>query len=501
MGRTLGKQLVLVAAISCLASGCPKAAPKLAAGHTGPAGAKVLALAADVTAAVALAADATATPLPVAATVTLSEVDGLVQSWLNAQNTGDFAAYAKLYADKMTGMRRVGQVARSFGRAGWMADRKRMFAKAMVVRASDVAVSIQAGVAQVRFTQHFASGNFADVGPKQWVVVPSRNGPRIAKEEMQLSVVQDGQAPPQVPASEMIALAVHAAGKAWLVVGERAGQPAGPATLLQRQGPAVASKALPWSEALWSWRQRDVVLYGKGGELCRGQVQAIAALARVVPHFGTTQLWQGQEVGRPLPDAEVAAQIWDLADETTVAAVEVQAYQGDCAGALWGRAANLPSVAILARDATKAGALREASLDALRKAKIFSAIARDFASEVAAPRPANWDQFGNAVTKVTSLEGSGVRIVATWAKAGEGCGGFYGEMIAIWLAVPAPGETYALQLASDPNAAGLVMPEVAADVDGDGVFELIGPGQLWRRAGATWRPALTLVVPNFDCPC
>lgn len=446
------------------------------------------------------ATSAAAVPLPPPPTVTDAEVRGLLQQWLTAQNTGDFATYNRLYADKMTGIRKSGHVARTFGRAGWMADRKRMFGKVMVVAADQLTVAIAAGVAQVQFVQSFNSGNFADTGPKRLTIIADKRGPLIAREEMLHSQTRDALAP-EPPPTDMLALAIHAGGKPWLVLGQHAGHPANKALLLQSEGPAAALKLVDWSAQTKAWQQRDVVLYGRGGELCRGQVQALGAIARVVPHFATVQDWHGVDTGRAVKDSEIAAQIWDLGQEDAVIAVQIRAYQGECAGVLWGRASNLPPPDQLSRDATKAGALRESALEAMRKAAAFLAIQKDYTAEVEAPRALTWDQHEHAVAQVTSLEGHGIRIVVTRATAGPGCGGFYGEMTAVWTATAGPAEFFTLQMASDPRAAGLVLPEVAADVDGDGVFELIAPGQIWRRAGAVWRPALTLVVPNFDCPC
>jgi hypothetical protein len=68
------------------------------------------------------------------------EARALVDGWLAAQNQGDFAAYEKLYAKKMTGVRRSRSRAVSLDRAGWMKDRQRMFQKPMKVAASDVRI-------------------------------------------------------------------------------------------------------------------------------------------------------------------------------------------------------------------------------------------------------------------------------------------------------------------------------------------------------------------------
>jgi len=136
----------------------------------------------------------------------------------------------------------------------------------------------------------------------------------------------------------------------------------------------------------------------------------------------------------------------------------------------------------------------------MRKTMYHQAIQKTYAGEVEPPRPLHWDQYDRAIASVTSFEGPGERLVATRARAGAACGGFWGEMVAVWVARPR-GEWFVLQLASDPRLGDARLPEVAADTDGDGVPELVGPDQVWRKAGTTYRPALTLPIPDFDCPC
>src|SRR3954463_13399613 len=115
------------------------------------------------------------------------EARTLVDAWLAAQNKGDFAAYEELYAQKFTGVRRSGARMVSLDRAGWMSDRKRMFAKPMKVSASDLKVAGTPASARVTFAQEWESGTYHDRGPKQLVIVREAGGARIAREEMMAS--------------------------------------------------------------------------------------------------------------------------------------------------------------------------------------------------------------------------------------------------------------------------------------------------------------------------
>ena len=458
--------------------------------------------------------------LPSPPTLTQIEVQELVAAWLQAQNAANFPAYSMLYANKMTGIRRVGSVARQFGRSGWLQDRKRMFGKVMLVQARQIEITIGAGIAQVQFEQSFETGAFKDTGPKRWTVIRELGAARIAREEMLQSTV-GAVTTAQSFDSAQLALAVSSGGRTWLVVSPNAPQSDQPPRLLARQGPAAAVRSLTWPapvthsapvpssasilHSILQWRDRDVVVYGQTGQACRGQVSEVAALVRVIPHFGQVQTWDGVG-GVKASDQQVAEEIWQLGASEAVVAVAIKPYAlagnpPNCEGALWGRAANLPPPKVMARDRTKTGQLHETGLETMRSNLAYKEIQGVYAGEVEPPRALHWDQFEHSVASVVSFEGHGQRLVATFGRSGAGCGGFFGEFGAIWQAQSPTPNTYVLQLASDPKALDPRMPQAAVDVDGDGVFELVAPDQIWRRTGATWRPVLTLPVPNFDCPC
>ncbi len=470
-----------------------------------PTGLPAVAAPEAVSAAVAAPFEVSAAVLPAPPTVTEAEVRGLLDLWLAAQNQGDFASYQMLYATKMTGVRAVGVIRRQFSRAGWMADRKRMFGKAMQVQAEQVQVAIAAGLAQVRFVQTFQSGSFRDKGPKVWLVAREFDAPRIVREEMLSSVVSTVQQATPPPA-ENLALAVRVGDSTWLAID--AAPPTGDVspTLLQQSGAWTAGVALDWTGTRKPWKDRDIIVYGQTGEVCRGQAVEVAAIARALPHFGQVQDWtEGPEQQRP-PASEIAAAVWDLGKGDAITAVRIRPYptpgnRADCPKALFGRSAHLPSPVFLGRDATKAGQLRETALATMRGERFFAEIGRDYAREVQPPRALTWDQYQHAVAEVVSFEGPGIRLVVTHAQAGEACGGFGGEYLAIWTARPLPPDNYRLVLASDPKAGADAVPQAAVDVDGDGQFELVAPDRIWRMVGPNWQPVFSLRVPDYDCPC
>jgi hypothetical protein len=126
----------------------------------------------------------------------MSEADAraLVDTWLKAQNEGDFHTYQSLYAQTFQGIKRVGKRTEPFDRVGWMADRGWMFetpdhGKPMRVEIKEVEAEVNEASAQIRFIQSFSRGNFADKGPKQLDLVIEGREVRIGREEMSSSHV------------------------------------------------------------------------------------------------------------------------------------------------------------------------------------------------------------------------------------------------------------------------------------------------------------------------
>jgi hypothetical protein len=111
--------------LSSLVSGCPSEA----ASPQGPASPATAPshVASRVVDAAASRAERPAPTKPGATKPLESDARALLASWEAAQNAGDFAAYERLYAKRFTGVKRSGPRTRSFARAGWLEDRKRMF--------------------------------------------------------------------------------------------------------------------------------------------------------------------------------------------------------------------------------------------------------------------------------------------------------------------------------------------------------------------------------------
>jgi hypothetical protein len=125
---------------------------------------------------------------------TQSEPERLVAEWLAAQNRGDFDAYQKLYANGFHGVRRSGTRTVELDRAGWIADRQRMFQKPMTVSADSIDVERRSNGFRVTLLQTFASGRYHDVGRKQLELIRQDGALRIVREEQLESVGAPAQA-------------------------------------------------------------------------------------------------------------------------------------------------------------------------------------------------------------------------------------------------------------------------------------------------------------------
>ena len=125
-----------------------------------------------------------------------AEVEHVLEPWLRAQNQGDFAAYAQLYASAFHGVRRTRDVVEHFDHAGWLADRKRMFQKPMFVSMKQLTIASDDDFAAVDFVQSWSSGTYSDVGDKQMLLRHEKGALRIVSEEMLESRVAEGTSSP-----------------------------------------------------------------------------------------------------------------------------------------------------------------------------------------------------------------------------------------------------------------------------------------------------------------
>jgi len=121
---------------------------------------------------------------PMAALPSEEDANHFLERWVEAQNRGRFEDYAALYADSFTGIRRSGAQIKRLDRGGWMAERRRMFARPMTVEIAEVVVSGTRDSRKVELTQTWSSGTYEDVGRKRLLLRREAGAWRIAAEEM-----------------------------------------------------------------------------------------------------------------------------------------------------------------------------------------------------------------------------------------------------------------------------------------------------------------------------
>lgn len=454
----------------------------------------------------------TAPTAPAAIVVHERAVLALLERWLATQNQGDFDAYTMLYASRFEGTKRSGAQTRAYGRVGWLADRKRMFGKAMAVTASAPTVAVVGPTALIQFEQTWQSGGFRDVGPKQLLLVAEGKELRIAREEMLASRVESAAAAAAAQDAgldtKVLAPAFVAGGRIWLLLqhGDGGLPASGVPELIAADSVAVATDAIrgPLPAGLQAWVDREVELFAAGGRRCRGQVAGIELVARVAPHFSSVQHWTGAE-GAPVPSRdEVRDEVWSLGKAGLAVAARVVPVDADaCRGVLVGRVAvsESPGPAPLPEARIEPELITAALLRA-RQSPNWKAIARDYGEQVAEPRPAAWDAYdGGAPTIAAYKTGNGERLLYIGLRAGNGCGDFFGEHVAVF-AVRGEGGGAVLRLLTDDKAPGRTLtPRLAIDVDSDGKVELIGDDGVWRAVGPTWRVGPSWELPSLDCGC
>src|SRR5215207_6993181 len=244
------------------------------------------------------AADTVAAPPGMASAVPASgaKLEALVERWRSAQNSGDFAAYEQLYAKRFVGIKRVGQQTFRFDRKRWLLDRKGMFAHKPEITTRELTMVDLGKTAVVRFEQTFASKSFKDVGTKQLVLLEEDGELRIGREELLTSLVTGGAGVVEFPD---FAFVVHHGGRAFALLERRDAEPGAATEFVDFESalsPLTSEQALPSSRRALT--QRQLTLYGEGGEVCRSRVARVITLSLAIPHFGQRQQWAG-ELGEP----------------------------------------------------------------------------------------------------------------------------------------------------------------------------------------------------------
>ncbi len=258
---------------------------------------------------------ATASAVPAAPWLSEVEVKAALDAWLAAQNAVRFEDYAKLYADRFTGTKRVGQRTSRFNRQSWLADRESMFKPGLQVEASDVEVVVSGpSVAQATFVQRFRTARFSDQGKKRLLFTRDPSGLRIATEEMLDSAVEFAAAANEEAVWWLREGVLHTR----KTVPKAALASAAPTNYVERDGvytleATLDQASLPASAKGWSEGRFELVT--AAGKTCDVVVKGARARVELVPHFGMVAGWKGENGEVPASRAEIAKQVWELAGD------------------------------------------------------------------------------------------------------------------------------------------------------------------------------------------
>lgn len=437
-----------------------------------------------------------AAPEPVVSLDTQA-VHALVEAWVAAQNKGDFAAYEKLYAAKLEGIKRSGPRTWRFDRKGFLEDRQRMFKRSMTVEVSDVNVSSGTASALVLLTQRFKQDTFEDVGPKRLVVIEEKGALKIAREEMVQSALAGAISSTKSPfrfvlrvAEKPYAVLGRSADVSW-ASGPAAWAPrrdAHPAFLMVRPAAAAPATANVWKSSV-------LKVYDAMGASCEATVRDVALMSGGSPHFGEVQRWDGD----PDPDgklqspklslAQRAAIVFDMAKPHLVGALEVPS---GCTPAFALEGDSPVFYKPVSAPAADDVAVRNAKT-AFRGLPSYRDNQRSF-DELKGK--GDWAPK----IEVTAFEGGGRRFLALKARVAGACGDFNGVTTALYELTAANEVTLVAENVGAPTA--------VFDSDGDGAIEMFskalgsdGIGQYVRTGSGGVVSRETLDFPYNDCEC
>ena len=451
----------------------------------------------------ALAHRTSAPPAPSSALPAPSSFDEtnarrFVERWLNAQNEHDFAAYSLLYAPRFSGTKRVGSYSQRFDRSSWLRDRQPMFRDGVLVRATDLQLSGSTGAVRAVFTQDFLAPGFHDRGQKELFLITQPAGFAIAREEM-----LDSHLAQAASITESTVLAFHRDGPV-VETGVTRSLPGAP-RLLPRGASDSYDVALPiaptaLSEATRAWLGRSITAYTKNGAACQGAVTRFEVRVKAEPHFGMRQAWAGEDGAPKATPSEIARQIWDIArdDERFVVAL----LDRQCLGvwAMTHAASFIPAT-------PPAAPLRAAALSAFKSLPAYHELQARFTRESANSKQA-WESVDGElhVVELRSARESALLVVS--ARGGAGCGGFGGNLSAIWKVTGADAQATFTPRGVFKDSTDLLKVHGAVDQNADGSLELLAGPDVFAdeisvmRLGASGYERRVLFSTSFwDCGC
>ncbi|MET0384306.1 MAG: nuclear transport factor 2 family protein [Polyangiales bacterium] len=415
----------------------------------------------------------------------------LVTRWSRAQNTRDFAAYASLYATRFTGIKRVGDKTTRYDRDSWLIDRERMFERGFTLEVSDVTVDSLGASAVVAFEQVFRTPSFSDRGPKQLVIVLEDGQPKIAREELVHSELAPQLSAATITDQDFAFIRTIGERRFWVSRLSTHGQTIDGAPAFVGVGAAwgaVSSERLP--KPLVELRGSSVVIDPTPDGGCEIQLGEVGVLADFHPHFGDVDRWKD---GAP----EVVAR--EVFGDNTVDgrhyryAVEITDAAKGCKTARWARAKGLPPVPVAAVSAVQ-GADLALQRAAARKTPAYVQLQKAFRAEPKQPK-GDWDVVTETVVKGFATQLGTTQLGLLTLSHVADCDAFAGELTVVGRLENGAFKPLAT------NVQGIFTPQLAIDLDNDGMPEWLSETELLGWDGKTYTPVVSVTPPDYDCGC
>ena len=244
----------------------------------------------------------------------------------------------------------------------------------------------------------------------------------------------------------------------------------------------------------------NITVYGKDGAACEGVIKSFEVRVKAEPHFGMRQAWDGEDGAPKASPSEIAAQVWKTArdDERFVVGVLDKACHGFWAVTRASAfvAAQPPSPTLLA-----------AGVAAFKKLPAYRELQARFVRDSANSK-APWESVDGELKAalVRSSPDSALLIVA--ARGGVGCGGFAGNLSAIWSVTGPEAAPKLAERGVFKDLGGPLQVHGAVDQNSDGSLELLaGPDasndeiSVLRSAAGGYSRKILLSTAFWDCGC
>lgn len=429
--------------------------------------------------------------------VTEAKTQEMIQSWVRAQNAGAFPDYAKLYAARMLGIKRVGTRETSFDRKGWLADRESMFAQAFTVEVSDLKITLGAGTAVVRFQQTWSNPRFRDEGPKQLVISAEAGELRISREEMLASDVGEqklvGVVPPadlglvRIAGSEVRLLLAKRPHLSWISGSPRM-SPAGAAVR------TVEAKLVPEPERGLVGQRFE--LFDETGARCEATAESLEVLIDVIPHFGTVNVWEGRDVSSPpVSLQERALDMWEMSSERgQFLTLNMKPTAGEgtsaaCKKPVWGR---------VVKPGAEHWAVASASPQETQRLGTLALGETDYRSQFKGSGKAPSPEMIRNVRVFEHKDGRKYA-VAHLVAPGERCG--QAELLPYWVILRVTGT--GANVVSNGDVGNAEAPLGVVDVPGLTEPVFVSPNYTFQKSTADglFQRSLDQRPENFDCSC